>query len=186
MSHPQAGRLSLRKSFAATQGVPRMDPRRQLAVALVVSAALVAGCVHVPISRPAGVAKAPAPSGEVKQASGTQPAPDSDDPLPAGLSPKFVAFMTNQGLATPTAKLGEASRLAAAWSNKIIYAPDPTHGGEPVPGLIARLYVFGPDEKHPLPPDGELIVGLWDNGPTENGGEPALAEPGPFDRETAA
>ncbi|HJZ92191.1 MAG TPA: hypothetical protein VKE40_15050 [Gemmataceae bacterium] len=163
-----------------------MDPRRLSAVALAFAATLVVGCVSMPTSKPAGVAKAPAPTGDVKQASAAQPAPNADDPLPPGLSPKFVAFITNQGLAAPTAKLGEASRLAAAWSNKIIYAPDPTHGGEPVPGLIARLYVFGPDQKFPLPPDGELIIGLWDNSPVANCGQPALMELWHIDRETAA
>jgi hypothetical protein len=163
-----------------------MDPRRLSAVALAFGAALVVGCVNFPTSKSTDTAKPHAPTGDVKQASAARPAADPNDPLPPGLSPKFVAFMTNQGLAAPTVKLGEASRLAAAWNNKIIYAPDPTHGGEPVPGLIARLYVFGPDEKHPLPPDGELIIGLWDNGPTANGGQPALMELWHIDRETAA
>jgi hypothetical protein len=118
-------------------------------------------------------------------------APVGDDPLPPGLSPKFVAFVTHQGLSHTPAKLGEAARLTAAWSNKITYAPDPTHGGDPVPGLLARVYVFGPVEEGnrasgvPLDPDGELIVGVWDLGAKADGKSPELLELWHIDRETA-
>ncbi|HKB01348.1 MAG TPA: hypothetical protein VKD90_03970 [Gemmataceae bacterium] len=139
-------------------------------------AALLAGCVTVPkpdAAKPKVVA-ADAPA-----------APIADDPLPPGLSPKFVAFITHQGLSHTPAKPGEPSRLTTAWNNKVIYAPDPTHGGDPVPGLLARLYVFGPDEAIPLDSDGELIVGIWDLAPKAEGRAPALMELWHIDRETA-
>jgi hypothetical protein len=98
---------------------------------------------------------------------------------------KLAAFLANQGLATAPAKPGEAARLTAAWNNKILYAPDPTHGGDPVPGLLARIWVFGPDTKDPLTVDGELIIGVWDNTPKATGGQPLLQEVWHIDAETA-
>ena len=59
-------------------------------------------------------------------------------------------------------------------NNKVIYAPDPVHGGNPVPGLMGKLWVFGPDESVPLSLDGEIFVGAWDNSRTAQGGEPVL------------
>ncbi|HKB03197.1 MAG TPA: hypothetical protein VKD90_13305 [Gemmataceae bacterium] len=162
-----------------------MEPHRLSSVAVVFAAALLTGCVAIEKPRPKDADRAAAPAGEVKPAAAAQAAPQPTDPLPPGQSPKFIAFLTNQGLATPTAKIGEANRLTAAWNNKIIYAPDPTRGGEPVPGLMGRLYLFGPDEKHPLPTEGELIVGVWDNTPKVNGGEPALLELWHIDAQTA-
>jgi hypothetical protein len=54
-----------------------------------------------------------------------------------------------------------------------------------VPGLIARVWVFGPDESVPLETDGELIVGLWDNTPKATGGQPVLQEVWHIDAQTA-
>jgi hypothetical protein len=93
--------------------------------------------------------------------------------------------VSHQGLSTAPARPGEAARLTTAWNNKVIYAPDPTHGGDPVPGLLARIYVFGPDEAVPLDPDGELVVGVWDLAPKAEGRPPALMELWHIDRETA-
>ncbi|MBO0699112.1 MAG: hypothetical protein J2P46_12015 [Zavarzinella sp.] len=145
-------------------------------------ATLLAGCVTTTKPDPARpkVASTEAPAAAIP-----------DDPLPPGLSPKFVAFVAQQGLSTTPAKPGQAARLTAAWNNKVIYAPDPTHGGDPVPGLLARLYVFGPIEEGnpasgvPLEPDGELIVGLWDLGAKEAGKPPELMELWHIDRDTA-
>src|SRR5687767_4742710 len=101
-----------------------------------VAAALLTGCVTVTDAprRPKVIDAEPATAASAAPAS-------TDDPLPPGLSPKFVAFITHQGLAHTPAQLGQPARLTAAWNNKIVYAPDPTHGGDPVPGLMARIYV---------------------------------------------
>ena len=87
---------------------------------------------------------------------------DPNDPLPPGLNPKFVSFLRNEGLTQTPAKTGEAARLTVAWNNKIIYAPDPTRGGDPMPGLLTRVYLFGPDQTVPLVGNGELLVAVWD------------------------
>jgi hypothetical protein len=157
-----------------------MASHRLSAAALGVT--LLAGCVTTTRPDPA----------HAKVVAAEQPAAAiPDDPLPPGLSPKFVAFLTHQGLSAPPAKPGQAARLTAAWNNKVIYAPDPTHGGDPVPGLLARLYVFGlieegnPASGVPLEPDGELLVGLWDLAPKEAGKPPELLELWHIDRETA-
>ena len=157
-----------------------MKPRHLTPIALVVCG--LAGCITPP--KPGPAARAPAANPEVQQAGATEAfKPDPNDPLPPGLSPKFAALLTNQGLAQTPAQPGQPARLAVAWNNKIIYAPDPTRGGEPVPGLIARVYLFGPvhgpEDKTPQIPlkgDGELLVAVWDNSPKADGGSPRLME----------
>ena len=85
--------------------------------------------------------------------------------VPAGPPPptrwrRLRAFIADDGLAASPARPGQAARLTAAWNNKVIYAPDPTHGGDPVPGLMARLWVFGPDDRRSRSSlDGELRRG---------------------------
>ena len=151
-----------------------MDLRRF--TPLVLGSAFLAGCTTTP-KPPAETSRAVAPA-----AAGTH---DPNDPLPPGLTPKFVEFLSSQGLSQTPAKSGEAARLTAAWNNKVIFAPDPTHGGEPVPGFLTKLWLFGPDEAVPVTPDGEIIVGMWDNAPKVTGGQPVLLELWHIDRETA-
>lgn len=111
--------------------------------------------------------------------------PDPTDVIPAGLTPKFLSLLTGEGLASTPARMGEASKLTAAWTNKVVFAPDPTRGGDPMPSLIVRVWIFGPDEGKPVAPDGELLVGLWDNTPQAKGGKPELKELWHIDRDTA-
>jgi hypothetical protein len=149
-----------------------------------------AGCTGLP--KPAE-AKKPAADPAVKQAGATEAfKPDPNDPLPPGLSPKFTALLTNQGLTVEPAKAGEPARLTVAWSNKINYAPDPTRGGDPVPGLLAKVYlfgpVFGPEDKTPQVPlkgDGELLVAVWDHSNKGTSGSPKLMELWHIDPEAA-
>ncbi len=145
-----------------------------------------AGCTTLP--KPAEARK-PAADPAVKQAGATETfKPDPNDPLPPGLSPKFTALLTNQGLTVEPAKAGEAARLSVAWSNKITYAPDPTRGGDPVPGLLAKVYLFGPEDKTPQVPlkgDGELLVAVWDHSNRSAGGSPKLMELWHIDPEAA-
>jgi hypothetical protein len=145
--------------------------RHHVFIAAMLAPALLAGCVT------SKLASSDAPP--------VASAPDPNDPLPPGLTPKFAAFLTSQGMDSPPAKSGQAVRLTAAWNNKVVYAPDPTHGGEPVPGLLAKVWLFGSDEAVPLTLDGELIVGMWDNSPKTTGGKPALLELWHIDQETA-
>jgi hypothetical protein len=148
-----------------------MDLRRLFPVAFVLGAFVPAGCVTPAKPDPvAARAVAPAPAA----------AADSADPMV-----RLRAFIAGDGLTTTPAKPGQAARLTAAWNNKVIYAPDPTHGGEPVPGLMGKLWLFGPEIGAPLTPDGEIFVGAWDNGPTLDGGQPVLLEVWHIDAETA-
>ncbi|HKA06961.1 MAG TPA: hypothetical protein VKD71_06855 [Gemmataceae bacterium] len=153
-----------------------MDLRRFTPIVL--GTAFLVGCTTTPKPNPAETSRAVAPAAATTT-------PDPNDPLPPGLTPKFVAFLSSQGLSQTPAKPGEAARLTAAWNNKVIFAPDPTHGGEPVPGFLAKLWLFGPDEAIPITPDGEIIIGMWDNSPKATGGQPALLELWHIDRETA-
>jgi hypothetical protein len=163
-----------------------MDLRRRSFAALVVGAAVLCGCVSTPVSKPAPVVDTPgvvAPI--VKAPPGPAPLLATDQADPSGLKARLRSFIAGDGLATTQAKVGEPARLTAAWNNKVIYAPDPTHGGDPVPGLMGKMWVFGPDISVPLSLDGEIFVGAWDNGPTINGGQPVLLEAWHIDPEAA-
>jgi hypothetical protein len=160
-----------------------MDLRRLTCAALVVGAAALAGC-HTPFKAE--------PAEPVKSSPAVLPAPTPvvAAPAPAPTNPtdpmgRLRAFIANDGLAGPPEKAGQAARLTAAWNNKVIYAPDPTHGGDPVPGLMARLWLFGPDTKDPLSLEGELFLGAWDMSPKATGGQPVLLEVWHIDPEAA-
>ena len=137
---------------------------------LVLTTAVLTGCVTTP--------KPAAP----EAARGV--AAEAPPPVPSDQMAKLQAFVTSQGLSNALAKPGEAARLTAAWNNKVMYAPDPTHGGDPVPGLLVRLWIFGPDTKDALTVPGELIIGLWDNTPKAAGAQPVLQEVWHIDTET--
>jgi hypothetical protein len=79
---------------------------------------------------------------------------------------------------------GTVCQVAATWNNKVLFAPDPTHGGAPTPGLAGRVYLFGPDLAHPLAGDGRLSVHLYDHGPTKAGGAPVALEEWHIDKDT--
>ena len=145
---------------------------RQIAVAIVFASALSSGCISPWKLTSSEVAAKPVADGAAIG--------DPNDPLP-----RIKAFLAGEGLATAPGQPGQAVRLTAAWDNKIVFAPDPTHGGEPVPGLVTRLWIFGPDQSVPLDPDGEILVAMWDNAPKNIGGTPALIEVWHIDRENA-
>jgi hypothetical protein len=146
---------------------------RQIAVAIVFASALSSGCVSMGKWTVPEVSAKPSVEGDAAIG-------DANDPLP-----RIKAFLAGEGLASTPAQPGQAARFTSAWDNKIVFAPDPTHGGEPVPGLVTRLWVFGADQSVPLDPDGEILVAMWDNAPKTNGGSPVLLEVWHIDRETA-
>jgi hypothetical protein len=173
-----------------------MDIRRLTPFAFLLGLGLCAGCLHAP--KPEEPAKTEPTTAALPQ--------DPNDPLPGGLSPKFIAFLTSNGLTATPAKPGEAARLTVGWKHSIAFAPDPVHGGEPIPGLVARVWLFGPDDGsassdgdsrregvsdkpgyhgNPLNPDGELLAGVWDLSPKATGGAPKLLELWHIDREAA-
>jgi hypothetical protein len=156
-----------------------MDLRRLFPTAVVLGAAALAGCVTP--SKPEPTADKP-----------TVAAPPQPAVIGGGLDQndtvvklRLRAFIAGDGLSLTPPKPGQAARLTAAWNNKVIYAPDPTHGGEPVPGLMGELWLFGPEIGAPMTLEGELFVGAWDNGPTATGGQPILMEVWHIDPEAA-
>jgi hypothetical protein len=52
--------------------------------------------------------------------------------------------------------------LVATWYPEVVSTPDPAHGGQPVRGLAARVYLFGPEIAAPLMGNGSLLVDLYD------------------------
>lgn len=149
---------------------------RILQAALIVIAGLTPGCMTTKPEAPA------APKPEVVQAAAKTPAvasgqslgveQDRSAPRVELPAPKAAPVVAN----TAPAKPGEAARLTAAFSNKVIYAPDTTKGGDQIPGLLGRLYIFSTDEAVPIVAEGELVIDVWDNSPQSNGGKPKLLE----------
>ena len=167
----------------------QLKSRRLLAV-LMILAGLTPGCMSTKPDAPAA-AKPPKPEvtqtggtmsateqSALKQAQALAPTPNLTPVrmLPEDLkdmrAPKAAPSVANQAPAKP----GEVARLTAAFSNKVFYAPDPTRGGDPVPGLLGRLYIFSTDEAVPIAAEGDLVVDVWDNSPKINGGKPQLIE----------
>ncbi len=56
---------------------------------------------------------------------------------------------------------GDICQVVAAWNNSVVFTPDPTHNGDPTPGIAGRLYLFGPTVSCPLAGDGSLVVDLY-------------------------
>jgi hypothetical protein len=54
----------------------------------------------------------------------------------------------------------------------VVFAPDPLKRGNPQPGLVTQLYLFGPRIDFPMTGDGALEVELFD----ETNGPPTLRE----------
>lgn len=160
-----------------------MNGRKLFPLALCLTIAGLTGCVTTSSSsKEPPLVEEPA---KIK-AAGASPEPDAEaPPIPDGLTTRFVELLSGQGLTSKPAELGEAAKLTAAWKNKVVFAPDTTKGGEPMPSLIVRVWLFGPDEGTPISPDGEVLVALWDNSPKMMGGKPHLNELWHIDRETA-
>jgi hypothetical protein len=70
---------------------------------------------------------------------------------------------------------GTPCQIVATWNKEVYFAPDPTHGGQPTPGLSGRLYLFGPRIDYPFAGDGSLMVDLYVVEPTTVENAPAGA-----------
>jgi hypothetical protein len=57
----------------------------------------------------------------------------------------------------------EICSVMSVWDKEVNYVPDPTHGGQPAPGLLGRLYLYDKDEKLPVEGEGALSVELYDD-----------------------
>ncbi len=68
----------------------------------------------------------------------------------------------SEHLKSPPPPCASPCQLVATWGNSVRYAPDPSHGGAPVPGLSGRLYLFGQEMSFPLAGDGKISVLLSD------------------------
>jgi len=57
--------------------------------------------------------------------------------------------------------MGDICQVMATWNNQVVFTPDPTHNGDPTPGIAGRLYLFGPTFGYPVAGDGCLVVDLY-------------------------
>jgi hypothetical protein len=70
------------------------------------------------------------------------------------LTESYVNFDSNK----PT---GDVAKVMAIWQPAVASTPDPVHGGDPLPGIAGRVYLFGPDLSLPLVGDGTIVVDLY-------------------------
>jgi hypothetical protein len=78
----------------------------------------------------------------------------------------------------------EIRQVVATWHNQVIFGPDPTRGGQQVPALGGRIYLFGPELGVPLQGNGKLVVQLHALPPDKPQGPLALLEEWIFDPDT--
>lgn len=67
-------------------------------------------------------------------------------------------------------KSEQPCQIVTTWVNKVQFAPDTAHNGEPMPGLVGRMYLFGPTVGFPMVGDGGIFVELFDEtqGPSQH------------------
>ncbi|MCE9530041.1 MAG: hypothetical protein K8T89_02715 [Planctomycetes bacterium] len=94
----------------------------------------------------------------------------------AALAPLGCFALGKTSIHKEEPKAGQQGRLVSAWENKIVYAPDASRGGETIPGLTGRVYLFGPDLNAPYLGDGKLLIDLFDATPHGQGAPPKMIE----------
>jgi hypothetical protein len=83
----------------------------------------------------------------------------------------ILVAILEEGCVTPNSFLSsgediptnQVCQAVVAWYPEVIFTPDPTHRGQPTPGIAGRVYLFGPEIDSPLTGDGAVIVDLYDD-----------------------
>lgn len=75
-------------------------------------------------------------------------------------------------------------QVVATWTNQVIFTPDPTHNGEPTPGLAGRVYLFGQTVGRPVAGNGTLTIDLFQDAHPSAGKSPLPLEEWRIDRDT--
>lgn len=103
--------------------------------------------------------------------------------LIAALLPGCITFPTMPG-ADPLHR--PVCQLVATWQHKVVFAPDPVHGGAESPGLLGRLYLFSQELDYPVIGDGSLVVDLYvmEQPDPKQPAQPRLLEKWQFDAAT--
>jgi hypothetical protein len=78
---------------------------------------------------------------------------------------------------------GPVCQIAATWNNEVVFTADPTHGGQPTPGIAGRVYLFGPN-LWPTAGDGTIVVDLYDESKATENDSGVLVEEWRFDKVT--
>lgn len=69
--------------------------------------------------------------------------------------------LNSQVIHGPGVNMEQPSQVGVRWEPQVAYAPDPMHGGQTMPGLVARVYLFN-GKMLPVEGDGALHVELTD------------------------
>jgi hypothetical protein len=103
--------------------------------------------------------------------------------LPAGLTTGCVS--TDEFLNSPPEKPPPVPcRVVATWNPEVVFTPDPVQGGNPTPGLVGRMYLFGEEISSPLVGDGAVVVDLYDLAQTADGKPGVMLEEWQIDPDT--
>jgi hypothetical protein len=79
--------------------------------------------------------------------------------------------------------VGIPCRVVTTWQPQIAYAPDTTRGGQPTPGLLGRVYLFGQEIGTPMVSDGQFVAFLLEPG-ANPGEQPVTREVWHIDSKT--
>jgi hypothetical protein len=75
-------------------------------------------------------------------------------------------------------------QVAVTFYPEVVHTPDPVHGGEPIPGLKGRIFLFVPDKTVPVVGDGSLVVDLYNTTGVPAGKPAPRVEQWILDRDT--
>jgi hypothetical protein len=105
----------------------------------------------------------------------------------AGLALLVTTGCVTTGSFIPSADgppAGDPCKVVATWNNQVMFTPDPTHGGNPIPGIAGRMYLFGPKVDFPMTAEGMVVADLFDAAQTGPNQQPVLLEEWRIDKDT--
>jgi hypothetical protein len=79
---------------------------------------------------------------------------------------------------------GAVCRVAPIWNPQVMFTPDPTRNGMPIPGVAGRLFLFGPQYGFPLSGEGSVVVDLFDPARADGKGTEIPLEEWRIDKDT--
>lgn len=79
-----------------------------------------------------------------------------------GLGCVTTDWTTSWKTGGPIVNPHKACQIVCTWNNSIAMVPDPLRNGQPNPGFVGRVYLFGPEIGYPLLAEGSLTVDLLD------------------------
>jgi hypothetical protein len=79
---------------------------------------------------------------------------------------------------------GPICEVATWWNPQVVFSPDPTRHGTPIPGLAGRLYLFGENKGVSLSGEGSVVIDLFDPARADGQGGVMPVEEWKIDKDT--